>query len=195
MRSDALQKKIVDGFTVSDLSSYVRERVKSDAKVYALKKNVWVEVGRYKLFLLDTYNTPECALIKVLVAKSRMDIDGHILVGDPVTVSDWNMIPGTNLFFDMWFVGDGTFNCVALVVEEYGIEQTKLEDFIDVATNLRPQELIRVAKAILDKKVDWDKDKTKLVGEGCGAEFVFEGFRYKYEEIAEIPTGLYLSFD
>lgn len=191
MPSDALMAKIKQGFTVADLSSYIQSKVKPDARVYVLKKREWVVAGKFKLFLLDIGGDPESDWVEVLVAKYQNLTDGYVLAGGPFVVADWNKIPGTNLFFDVWYAGDGSGG-ISLVVEELEIEQTSLEGFLDVETNLSPIDLVRVAKAILDKRVDWDKNKTNLCGEGCSAEFVFEGRRYKYEEIIEIPTGLFL---
>lgn len=191
MQSDVIKKKLEQGFTVDDLSDYVRERVNTTAKVYPLMADVWIEAGRYKIFLLDFRNDQFGSVIKVLVSKFKASAGGFVVSGNPVKVADLNLIPGTKLFFDVWFAGNGV-DCVPLVVEEIEIEQTKLEDFGNVGTNLSLVERKRVAKAILEKRVEWDESKTNQVGEGCGGEFVFENRRYKYEEVMENPTGLYL---
>ncbi len=115
--SDVIKKKMIEGFTVADLSGYVRDRVKPDAKVFPLKKLEWVEVGSYKILLLDLFLGPEDAYASVLVAKHNSVIDEYLFVGEPVDVADMNVIKGTNLLFDMWFSGNGSYEGVALLVE------------------------------------------------------------------------------
>ena len=72
------------------------------------------------------------------------------------------------------------------------MHKNTLRDFLDIATNLPSERLVKVAQAILKKKVVWDGSKTSSGNEGCSGEFDFEGGRYSYDEAFENPSQLFL---
>lgn len=59
-----------------------------------------------------------------------------------------------------------------------------------VTTNLAPKEFAEVWKAVEEKRVAWDKDRTLLAVEWCDAEFTYKGARYHYTEKFEKPWAL-----
>lgn len=66
------------------------------------------------------------------------------------------------------------------------------EDRKSISTNLPFSKLNAVLDAVDNESVKWDGRKTRMLGESCHGEFVFEGARYALEEMWELTEQVEL---
>jgi len=111
-------KKASGNFTTADLSTYVRSLVTESSPVYALKLGEWMHVGNHWLFMKSSGSDMDDAWVNLIVLYGTANrIQREIAQRRQSTVQVvWDeKIPGTNIYVDFWYVGDGSGG-VALAV-------------------------------------------------------------------------------
>lgn len=109
--AEKLEKMHLGSFNMYDLSDYLVKRVKPDTAVVPLKMKRWTKVGGYWIYLCDDWIGLDDSWIDILVAKDSGFL-GFVsklyswFFGKKISITDWQTVPGTNLIFEMWFVGD-----------------------------------------------------------------------------------------
>lgn len=120
--SERLEKRDSGKFTYSDLNNSAKVKVTENASVVVLPPNKWVKLNNQWLLCKEIGSTFDYAFIRLITRPCRRFLDWLLLPiassrDEGVWVIWGDKIPNTNIFVDVWYVGDGSGG-VALAVTE-----------------------------------------------------------------------------
>jgi len=115
-------KKDRGKFGFEDLSIFIQEQVRPDAKVTRLPVGKWVKVGNLWLLNKCVRADLDDAFALIVTQPDRPFLNWLYLpkaaVQEGTWVTWWRKIPDTNLILDVWYVGDGSPGVVLVVNDD-----------------------------------------------------------------------------
>jgi hypothetical protein len=100
-------------FGWGDLSKYLQERIPENTPVYVLEVGKWVRVGKFQIILLEQASDIDNAYLRVM---ARLDNNLTNWLVLPLSklldrgkwIMQWQECPDTDVFVDVWYIGDGS---------------------------------------------------------------------------------------